>query len=213
MTVDCLVLTKNRPSLFNRCVKSISAQTKEEKEIFIADNNDVVTYTNTHKNVIHSPDLYSSYEVLLNNTKAGCFIIVEDDDVLINTGALEFCTNILEEYNTDCVVFKCSEKMQEIVKKQDNTLELFDSASFLDNFNLIFNGEGENGTFQFGQVLFRNNRAAVKKGIEKISLNKTCMQNDEIFFKEFVKNTKTVLLYNTILLFIGTQGDNLTWKK
>ncbi len=112
MKMSILILTHNRPQLFNRCLKSVLDQLPEDVEVIVNnDSNDITEVP--HPAVVYHynkyNDLCSIYEFLLSKASGEFVYFLEDDDYLadgffnIELDADLLCGNYMPTYNPNNV--------------------------------------------------------------------------------------------------------------
>lgn len=112
MKISILILTHNRPKLFDRCIKSVIDQITDDVEVIV--NNDSRDITETpHPAVTYHYNQYNNlcsiYEFLLSQASGEFVYFLEDDDYLnenffkISLDADVICGNYMPTYKPNNV--------------------------------------------------------------------------------------------------------------
>lgn len=198
MDLSILILTHNRPKLFNRCLESLKNielnTTGINYEILVNNDSDDISISNDYKLYNKkSEDLSDLYYLLYKEAKGKYIYFLEDDDIILKPFCKVIKDTIINDYDlVYCNFFK--------VREQTNGLNLEDD---LINFN-IFKNQDFFYNFQLSRCIFK------KSKILKFPRGNNIF-NDYILFKnidtEYIKTYKSCIYKQTI-----DGNDNISYE-
>lgn len=186
--VSILILTHNRPKLFERCLKSILNNIPDTVEVIVNnDSNDISEIK--HKQVKYfykkSNNLSDLYKMLFDYATQEYVYFLEDDDYLIPN-----FWNIINNLNKDLYY------MNFIPSNVSKTVPI-----------LKFKMETENNMFQLSQILFK------KKCCSNFPEG-NYLDNDWKLFQNVLSNCNTIKLIRVPMFVQTTDGkDNISFKE
>lgn len=199
MRLSILIPTHNRPTLFNRCIKSAYSQLNDDIEIIVNNDSSDINISITHPNVYYYFNKYDNlsdvYNFLLQKSTGEYVYFLEDDDYLSS----DF-TNIKLEADLICGNYCPTYKPNDIIKylrihKDDN----FTSENYLKQINL--------DDLQLSQYIFK--RTTIENFIFPKDNN---IHNDIKLVMHAIANSKTIATTNKVFFYQTIDGgDNISF--
>lgn len=205
MKLSVLILTHNRPKLFDRCVESVLQSTEHmDREILI--NNDSSDITERHDGVIYhykaSEDLSELYKYLFDQSTGEYIHFIEDDDYLIpdRYSKIELTKDIhYIEYMSMPLVKDIGLLHQRNLLQENRICEYIrDPKCFFDSLTTRY--------FQLSQIIFRKDLLTnFPKGNN--------INNDLTLFKNVASNAETIKYERGNMWVQTTDGnDNISFE-
>ena len=196
--ISFIILTHNRPKLFERCFNSVRKLGIENSEIIV--NNDTRDITE-----IRTPNTYYYYdnEYYLDKIYRDCFhrargkyvYFLEDDDIILS-GFKNAFNKILKD-GIDVAI--CNYWHESQCNKYKFNNNIFNKNDFFKKFDDFY--------FQLGQIIFKKSSAV--GAISEFKDNK--LNSDFLFFKEI--QSENIVTLSDIIYKQTTDGkDNISFK-
>ena len=208
MKVSLLMLSHNRPKLFERSIKSVLAS-DPIYDIEIIVNNDTRDITEVYSNDIpimyyyeQHNDISKIYEMLYTVATGDYIYYLEDDDYLMRNfwDGLKLDSDVIfiEYLSIPLCVEMCRSDAIKTIKRPGSINHNNKLTNFLKHYNEKY--------FQLGQIIFKNNI------INKFPVGNN-IHNDYLLLQELAKHSKT-FKYIKGLRWVQTQdgNDNISYK-
>lgn len=198
MKLSILILTHNRPKLFERCIRSVIDNCPNDIEIIVNnDSNDIKEIKNN--NIIYYYNkfqLTDIYKFLVQKAQGDFVYFLEDDDYL----SPNFYNKIKDELKSenDLIIGK--------YYSCDKSKEINDNLLRIQHIKKRFNIEDE--MFQLGQVIFKRD---IFKDFKWFSDNN--IHNDYKMTKYFLKKYKYIELNKIFYIQTDDGKDNISFSE
>lgn len=207
MKLSILILTHNRPELFNRALSSIF-NTNVDSGLSIYVNNDTCDIQEI-KSTDHDikyyyksyDDLTDTYKFLFDVADGEFVYYLEDDDYLLPG----FFKNIDYNYDINFMEYVSLPKINELgpiegskITKQVNISNSVTYDSFMKTFNDRY--------FQLGQILFR------KSSLTAFPTEKNYIKNDLVVFNNLRKDSTLKYISQPTWVQTVDGGDNISFN-
>ena len=187
MKLSILILTHNRPLLFERCLKSVLHNMPCGVELLINnDSNDIVEYKHDHIHYFYeqSENISELYKFIFDKSSAEYVYFLEDDDYLE-----EYFWGLLKTLTHDLYYM--------------NFKPVEDAIIPIHKFEI----EKKNDLFQLSQILF-------KKKLCTEFPDGNHLDNDWKMFQNILSNTDDIKLIKVPMFVQTTDGkDNISFKE
>jgi glycosyltransferase involved in cell wall biosynthesis len=198
LKLSILILTHNRPKLFERCIRSVIDNCPNDIEIIVNnDSNDIKEIKNN--NIIYYYNkfqLTDIYKFLVQKAQGDFVYFLEDDDYL----SPNFYNKIKDELKSenDLIIGK--------YYSCDKSKEINDNLLRIQHIKKRFNIEDE--MFQLGQVIFKRD---IFKDFKWFSDNN--IHNDYKMTKYFLKKYKYIELNKIFYIQTDDGKDNISFSE
>lgn len=215
-SLSILILTHNRPNLFDRCLTSIiSNKCRYNIDIYVNnDTRDIKEIYSNRYNIeymyMKCENLYDIYKYLYYKSTGSHILYLEDDDYLLP----EFFEHIDLNYDINFIEYVRSKKFINLEIQDFGVKDSINNRNKIykpgDNFGK-FRTNNKLVDFQLTQLLFRKSKCPFPDGLYNRDW-KTDHHGDEDFIKSVQSNSTLKYIKNKCYVQTTDGNDNLTFS-